>query len=305
LEFSRRILSNSFKMTVKVVKTVAAEFRVRNCYCHHEAPQEFLQSQWQRATKSTLFFIYRLVFAIFFTVCTLYSIISHGIKNGAENLGYFFIALTNWGICLCMICSIYGFILVAVWYYHPEYSQKIDNQQEMPKSFKFYWIIHNTSLIMSVLITVMYWSVVYNPENDQIDAKNILTHVTNSIVMFIDLIIVAFPVRLAHCLYPIVFGVSYGVFSYIYYVCGGTSLSGNRYVYKVLDWGHPGQSMIVVVGVLTLGLILHFCLFLIYRLRVFAYKRLFVSSTSNKYSTNSPEAVKGVSNAAYISENNP
>lgn len=44
--------------------------------------------------------------------------------SASEDIGRYFIYLTNWGITLCMITTVLGAILVAVWYYHPEYSGK-------------------------------------------------------------------------------------------------------------------------------------------------------------------------------------
>lgn len=102
--------------------------------------------------------------------------------------------------------------------------KKLDLGEDMPTSFKLYWALHATTLGLSVLITVMYWTVVYNKDKDDVDAKNILTHVFNSVVMFIDLIVVAHPVRFLHCIFPIVVGLSYGLFSFIYYQLGGTTM---------------------------------------------------------------------------------
>lgn len=56
------------------------------------------------------------------------------------------------------------------------------------------------------------------------DAKNILIHMCNSIVMFFDLMIVAHPIHLMHVLYPILLGIVYGIFSAIYQLSGGLNL---------------------------------------------------------------------------------
>jgi len=44
--------------------------------------------------------------------------------------------------------------------------------------------------------------------------------------MFIDLWIVAHPLRLLHIFLPVLFGVVFAIFSYIYHLCGGI----NKYV---------------------------------------------------------------------------
>lgn len=60
-----------------------------------------------------------------------------------------------------------------------------------------------------------------------LSATNILSHALNAGIMFLDLLIVAYPLRLYHVIQPIVFGVSFGFFSFIYYLCDGK----NMYVY--------------------------------------------------------------------------
>lgn len=82
--------------------------------------------------------------------------------------------------------------------------------------------MHNTSLILSLLITIMYWSVIYDDSKDTLDFVNVTTHASNSVFMFIDVIIVAYPVRLLHVVQPLVFALIYGVFTIIYYAVGGT-----------------------------------------------------------------------------------
>lgn len=49
--------------------------------------------------------------------------------------------------------------------------------------------------------------------------------------MFLDILIVAYPMRLYHVTQPIGFAACFGVFSIIYYFCGGKNL----YVH-IIDW---------------------------------------------------------------------
>lgn len=55
-----------------------------------------------------------------------------------------------------------------------------------------------------------------------VDPNNILIHACNCVFMFLDLIIVAYPVRIWHVLQPITFGLVYCIFSVIYYAADGT-----------------------------------------------------------------------------------
>lgn len=141
------------------------------------------------------------------------------------------------------------------------FTDNVLKSREMPTGFKFYWALHNTALITSFAVTIIYWSILHNglwlnlidcelmkfrPNiNDSgiifshyldkipLDAANILSHAMNSVIMFIDILIVAYPLRLYHVVQPIAFGVSFGIFSYIYYVCGGVNL------YDQMTVNHP------------------------------------------------------------------
>lgn len=60
-----------------------------------------------------------------------------------------------------------------------------------------------------------------------VNALNILSHACNSVIMFLDILIVAYPLRLYHVIQPLAFVSCYGIFSYIYYLFDGKSLYVN------------------------------------------------------------------------------
>ncbi|KAH8402923.1 hypothetical protein KR222_000381, partial [Zaprionus bogoriensis] len=49
-------------------------------------------------------------------------------------------------------------------------------------------------------------------------------HAINSMCMVFDCLVVAFPTHLMHFIYPLIVGLTYGVFSLIYFLAGGTDL---------------------------------------------------------------------------------
>lgn len=112
--------------------------------------------------------------------------------------------------------------------------------------------------------------------------------------MFLDVLIVAYPLRLFHVVQPIAFAACFGVFSYIYYVCGGKDMyvfdqsincfgshfdfplfcrKGNPWIYPILDWAHPEKAVVLVFGILFITVTVHTCLFWIYKLREFIHRR--------------------------------
>lgn len=63
--------------------------------------------------------------------------------------------------------------------------------------------------------------------SDSISAKSainltgVMSHAMNSVIMYFDILIVAYPMRLYHVIQPVCFGICFAIFSYVYYWCGG------------------------------------------------------------------------------------
>lgn len=187
----------------------------------------------------------------------------------------------------------------------------------MPLAFKIYWALHNTALITSFVVTIIYWSFLHSGEclsivsgrivpiffhfelqfTDKLGLAplNILCHACNSAIMFLDILIVAYPLRLFHVIQPIAFAACFGIFSLIYFLCGGKDMyvqidwfyasvpdfpllfftfrRGNPWIYPILDWAHPEKAIPLVLGILIIAIAVHICLFWIYKLREFIHRR--------------------------------
>lgn len=184
-----------------------------------------------------------------------------------------------------------NFIFITFSYIHTDKEMKTS---EMPMIFKIYWSIHNTSMILSLLITLMYWTVIHTPEKP-LDTTNFFTHACNSIFMFIDFVIVAHPIRLMHVVWPLLAGTLYGLFTLIYYLAGGEDPDGYPFIYPMMDWSKPGLVIPVVFGIMIFIVLLHTSVFWMYRLRVFVFKKYFVKDAAM-------EEERGQSNLTFKSE---
>ncbi|XP_075151374.1 protein rolling stone [Haematobia irritans] len=259
------------KAIKEIVHPVKKEFRREKCGFEHTPPDDFVKSQWQNRTKSILYLIYRSFLAAFFIAVVIDSMIDH---YQYASFGLYFIYMTNWGILLCMITNVYALILVLIWHYRPEYADKLLNLESLTSPFRIYWAIHITTLVVSIVITIIYWSLLYDANESNLTATNILTHALNSILMFVDLLIVAHPLRLLHVFLPVVFGIIYAIFSAIYQLCGGKNIKGKPYIYHVIDWDTPVNATLTVIGCLLLSCVVYMALFTIYKLRTLLYRRV-------------------------------
>ncbi|EDW52215.1 protein rolling stone [Drosophila sechellia] len=267
-----------------IVHPVKKEFQRKSCGFDHDTPDDFVKSQWQSCTKSMAYLFYRWFMALFFVVVVIISMWPEA--DDESSYWLYFIYMTNWGIWMCMLTNVLGAVLVTIWHYHPEYADKLLNMKSYFSYFRLYWGMHIISLVLSIVITIIYWSILYDANESALDATNVLTHAFNSICMFIDLWIVAHPLRLLHIFLPVLFGVVFAIFSYIYHLCGGINKKGKPYIYYVIDWSKPQNAFITVVGVLLLSCCIYVLLFAFFKLRLFLHRRCrnanFVLPTSAK-----------------------
>lgn len=118
--------------------------------------------------------------ALFFTAVVIESMVD---PDEGSNFWLYFIYMTNWGIMMCMITNVYAAILVTIWHFHPEYAgeygkdhknlvfafkvykifaDKLLNLESLKSPFRIYWGMHITTLVVSIVITIIYWSILYD-----------------------------------------------------------------------------------------------------------------------------------------------
>jgi len=126
---------------------------------------------------------------------------------------------------------------------------------------KFVWILFESSFVVSLLVTAMYWTFIWKPErvgSPILWFLNINEHALNFIFLMIDFFFHQIPVRLLHVVYPFLFGLSYVVFSVVYTKCTEHS------IYSILDWKDSPEQAIsyafVSLVLLVIGHGMFFCL---------------------------------------------
>lgn len=171
-------------MCSETVKNVLVnEFKLSNFGFHHDPVDAFVRSQWQSKPKNTNYLIYRWLVAVILVATVMISIYSNLQTN---TFGTFFIYLTNWAILLNTIVGIYSAVLVTIWHIDTKFqgnsslfckmfdntwldlaiyrTETILNTKEMPTLFKIYWVLHNIVSAMAFVITIVYWSKLYDGE---------------------------------------------------------------------------------------------------------------------------------------------
>lgn len=216
-------------------------FSVEYLKLDHKKTTIFVKSQWQLQDGiSVPYLLYRAMVALFFFAVFIASMLGISIRHKTTVLGWKWpIYLTNWGIAMCTVQAVFALVMVSIakWkekHQIPALAGTVTDT--MPLHYKIYWAMHTIATTAAVCISISYWSVIYKPEQQTIDAVNILTHAMNGIMMLVDLLIIAHPLRIAHVYLPVFFAFIYVIFNGIYYLAGGTDRFGRTYIYDILNW---------------------------------------------------------------------
>ncbi|XP_035454064.2 protein rolling stone isoform X1 [Spodoptera frugiperda] len=221
-----------------------AECRWRMCLLEHPSPSNFYVSCWQSSRSAAPLLLLR-TFLFLFSTCVLLASIAVPLTLN-KHFGHWFIYLTHWGFLLIVLTTGFGTSVSA----YAFYKKPIDATFGLPWYVKTYWILYNITIPVSFLITVFYWGILKTSANTVNFAPNpvldIMLHGVNSAVMLVELVCSAHPSRLMHVMQPLYFAGAYMLFSVIYFFAGGLDPWGNPFIYPVVDWSKPEQTMVVI-----------------------------------------------------------
>lgn len=108
-------------------------------------------------------------------------------------------------------------------------------QDELNYLHKALWIVFTIASVGAVQITLIYWIVLY--QNTGINGINVTFLIFNSVFITVELLISNIPVVLLHFFYSHVFQSIYIVFTFIYWVVGGSDGTSENSIYKALNYG--------------------------------------------------------------------
>ncbi|XP_076448329.1 uncharacterized protein LOC143285034 [Babylonia areolata] len=147
-----------------------------------------------------------------------------------------------------------------------------DAGESLPWYVQVYWLLSNVIQDMAITVTIIYFGALYSA-SEGVTLMDMNMHGVSSIMIVIDVLVSARPVRLAHALYPVLYGVLYVIFSVIYW---SQDHVNNVLYHNVLDWNYPGQTFGVVLGLATVGIpLLQLLHYGIYRLRLSCHHRIY------------------------------
>jgi len=252
------------------------------------SPARFTNTWLAKGSRVPLFYLLWRLFAASLALVGLVQSIAQNTlefleKEQHENIYKYFIYLTNNGRWVAAAALLLEAALVVQRYIargednaiidtdkqreggsEPNMKDEVGSrrQKRLPIPLTILWVLTNISSSLSFMITIVYWSVLYNPARNELDFENFSGHLLIAVVHFVDVLVGDRPWRLAHSFHPVLFGCVYAVFSLSYYLAGGTNYHFEPYVYHITDWGRTGRTIGVLVGVTIALVTFHafFCL---------------------------------------------
>ncbi|CAD0194979.1 unnamed protein product [Chrysodeixis includens] len=216
----------------------------------NERLSDFCASSWQRGETPAVMLVVRLMLAAVALAILTWSLVE-------APTPYWLIYLTNWGLLLVTSMTLSGLIVSVAALSNKGVG---DDVKQLPWYTSMYWVLFNISITLSIMITALYWILLYDPEmREEMGNRafwlDVSTHGFTSCVALAELVMSRTPVRFLHVYQPLGMGLWYAVFSAIYYAAGGTDINGNHFIYNVLDWSHGKRTSIVLAASLA-GLII-------------------------------------------------
>ncbi|XP_022096041.1 protein rolling stone-like [Acanthaster planci] len=140
----------------------------------------------------------------------------------------------------------------------------------LPWYFKFAWFLQAVVYSSGLFVALNFYILVFDPATSTLHAYNFHIHGVNLIIIVLDLILAATPMRVLHLVYPSALAFVYFVFTLIYEGVGGLNEFGGTAIYVgFLDWGAaPVTSGIVMaIVVLVAAPVIHLIFYAFYRIR--------------------------------------
>ena len=135
------------------------------------------------------------------------------------------------------------------------------------------WVLFEFVFNAYVIITLCYWFFIY-PNHWIPLAIDLNIHLINTVILFIDLFICRFPVRLLHVVYCQTYGFIYCIFSVVYWAIDPE----HNVIYPgLLDWNEPVRP--IIVNLLLFFVVtpsVQIFMFALHQIKMFTYNKIYL-----------------------------
>eukprot|EP00164_Ancoracysta_twista_P001122 GFYU01001473.1.p1 GENE.GFYU01001473.1~~GFYU01001473.1.p1 ORF type:complete len:281 (+),score=89.46 GFYU01001473.1:90-932(+) len=193
-------------------------------------------------------YISPMTFAIFRIVMGFY-LLSWVIVAGVEqdNEGKLFMYLTYLSALVISVWFLYSGVLTYLFAKDPE----VITSGKGKVAAEWQYRTNNLALIGPFLIVVVYWGVIYT--GGHVTAYNVHVHGINFVQTLADFFLSRTEFSIGNAWVTYIYGITYLIFTVIFYGAGGNNTMGKPYVYTFLDYGNnPTTAVIYVFGIVLI-----------------------------------------------------
>ena len=213
-----------------------------------------------------------ICFRIFLTLCMI-SILAFNFAIYAiyDNIKFWFFYFTQWTNFLAMILMIIKCISTPTIYniirINP--NQLINAQKKIWRLYVIHNILLQTVIPSITLVVVNYWLFVHDPEYDDPETSTETTseernitfyssigvHGVSGLIVWIDFIISTEKMYYKSCIWSILFGTLFTIWTGVFAVLGLENHNGEKYIYEVFDWSQ-GYENPILFYFLSMGILI-------------------------------------------------
>lgn len=164
-------------------------------------------------------------------------------------------------------------------------------QAHVPKALlvliKISWLLYNIIVISAIVVTTGYFSYAFIMDMETeptwiAEIGNLHRHGFNSLVAIVDIILLAYPVKILHFVYTCAYGWCYAIVTFIYW----TLNPKKNIVYEQIDYGKPIQIMVIFTMLTILTFLMQMIHFFAYQLKLYL-KDKYLEMKKNCFSNDS------------------
>lgn len=216
---------------------------------NYPSEQCFGTSQWP-CIPIEAFILYKLTMMIYFLAWLIVSLLpsTFDFYLDKDERGKFFIYLTNLAFVLLNMHLVVAAGVSIMLYFKAEREDQdlSNNSEKLAWYLQLDWILYNLTACISILVTLTYWTLLYNGKGT--NAVDLNLHAIQSVYVIFDVMFSAMPIRLQHFWLTSLASIIYGSFTIIYWAAGGTGAKNSPYIYPVLDYDEkPGMAVGLIV----------------------------------------------------------
>ena len=127
------------------------------------------------------------------------------------------------------------------------------------------WLLHSIVLTMGILVSIMYFLLIYNPEEDILSLTNISRHILNSVFLLVEFTFNTLAVKFYHLVHCLVLSVCYAIYTFIFWYVVEPP---ENYIYRIINWGKPFRTCSLIALLMFAALILNIVLVGISKLKL-------------------------------------